>query len=228
VFFGGLSGALARIACVPIRQFHLLAGDLLHRLRQFPNLIAVLFIGRGDAQRQQVSQRIHRCMDLAAFAFLGPVVAAAVAALRRGLLRPAVHDHRAGRGVPAGQHAQQRAQIFRHRFKTSGLEPAPRLLIDRGPGRQIVRQHPPFTPGARQPAQAVEEFAQGVLALRRVCLHQRQVRHAEVPFLIGHIAQIGLSFIAHPQRNAQLDLQSTDISSQKLSTGSKPGPCSRS
>ena len=95
--------------------------------------------------------------------------------------------------------AQQGTQIFRHVFKTTRAQPALRLLLHGVPRRQIVGHHPPRTTRAHKPPQPVEEFAQGMFALRRVFFHQRQIRRAERPLFVAHITRITLACFRHPQ-----------------------------
>ena len=59
-------------------------GHLLDLRRQRRDLRTVAGVGRGDAQRQQVAERVHGHVDLGALALLVPVVAGAAAALRGG------------------------------------------------------------------------------------------------------------------------------------------------
>lgn len=163
-----------------------------------------------------MSQRIDREMHLGSLAFLGAIISGAPTTLRRGLQRATVQDHRAGCVVAIVGQTEQQTQIFSHRFKTTRAHPAAGLLIHGVPRRQIVRHQPPRTARARQPAQAIEEFAQRVLALWRVFLHQRQAGNADEPFFLTHVAGISFSPARHPKRTAQLYLQCTDFFSGKM------------
>jgi hypothetical protein len=49
-----LGGLLSRIALVDIRDFHRIPGHVLYLPRQLGDLVAVLRIGRGDRDRQQM------------------------------------------------------------------------------------------------------------------------------------------------------------------------------
>lgn len=70
-----------------------------------------------------------------------------------------------------------------------------------------MRQHPPWAASSDDVAQAVEEFAQGMITLRRILSHQTQIRCAKGPFLITDVAGINGSSLAgwagwllgHPQ-----------------------------
>jgi hypothetical protein len=151
---------------------------------------ALLGAGRGHAQREQVAQRVHGQMHLAAAALV-PVVARPRPALGARLQRPRVEERRGRRLCPPLGQAQHRAQVMDEVFEHARAQPALRLLIDGGPGRQVVRQQAPLRAGAHDPAQAIEDLAQGVLALRGVFRHQRQVGGHQGPFLVTHIARIG-------------------------------------
>jgi mRNA interferase MazF len=70
-----------------------------------------------------------------------------------------------------------------------------------------------------QVPKGIEDFAQRINTLRRLFIHQRQVRGAKSPFFIAEITRIRCSLLRHPKRNAGMYLQSTDISRKKLSTG---------
>lgn len=48
-------GQLARVALIHVGQLHGLAGRLLHRGRELLDLRPVLFVGRRDVERQQVT-----------------------------------------------------------------------------------------------------------------------------------------------------------------------------
>jgi len=100
-----------------------------------------------------------RQVDLAARAPLGPIVAGPCPTLRAGLQRPAVEHRRPRLRCPLLKLPQQAAQVMDNRLKDTRPQPALALLIDRGPGRQIMRQHPPLGPRAHQPAQAVADLA---------------------------------------------------------------------
>ena len=65
-------------------------------------------------------------------------------------------------------------------------------------------QQPPRRASTRQPAQRIEHLAQAVLALRRVFLHQREVRCHKVPFFLAQITRIRLDF--HPIKMGALAL----------------------
>ncbi len=132
-------------------------------------------------------------MDLAAFAPLVAVVAGALPALRGRLPRGAVENGRGGLGLAPGRPAQHLAQIVHHHGEDPGRDPAPALLVDGRPGREVARQVAPRRPGMHDPAQGIEHLAQGMPPLGRRFGHQRQVGGHEGPFLIAHVGRIGLA-----------------------------------
>jgi len=69
--------------------------------------------------------------------------------------------------------AQNFAEIVHDRLEAARREPTPGLPIDGSSRRQVMRQHhPPGLTGPHQPTQAIDDFAQIVLALGRGRLHQ--------------------------------------------------------
>ena len=65
---------------------------------------------------------------------------------------------RSGIGTTLGP-AQQRPHIMGRRLKDPGIQPAPRLVIDRLPGRQIAEQLARGSPGAHDPVQPIKDLA---------------------------------------------------------------------
>ena len=190
---GGIGRLLTGVALIHVGQLDRLASGFLHGSRQDIHLGAVLGIGRGDVQREQVAQRVDSGMDLGAFAPLVPVVAGPSATLGCRWQRPAVQDRRRGLAGAALGQAQQHAQIVDDGFEDAGIQPAARLLVDGLPAGEVVRQHPPLGPRAGQPAQGVEDLTQVVAPLRRVFTHQGKVGGDEGPFLVADISRIGLA-----------------------------------
>jgi len=68
--------------------------------------------------------------------------------------------------------AQTFAEIVHDRLEAARREPTPGLPIDGSSRRQVMRQHSPGLTSPHQPTQAIDDFAQIVLALGRVRLHQ--------------------------------------------------------
>src|SRR3954469_19610106 len=108
-----------------------------------------------------------------------------------------------------------------HGFKAAALYPALRLLVNNVPGWQIIGHHPPKTTRPHDIPQGVEDFPQRIFPLRSLLLHERKVRSTEGPFFIAHIRRITFSCGSHSQLKAGMYILCTDISSEKLSTGSK-------
>src|SRR5207249_2337901 len=101
---------------------------------------------------------------------------------------------------------------MREGLKAARLDPTLGLLIDGGPRRQIVGDHPPWTPGSDHIAHGIEDHARRVIPLRRIFLHQRQVRSAKRPFFIANIAVVSALpaafLVSHPKLDARLYLHS--------------------
>ena len=149
-----------------------------------------------------VSKRINCQMNFVTFAFLGAVIPRTPTTFRRGLQGTTVEDRCGWFFLATFSNAQDGAQIVDQRFKDFGFEPAARLLINDIPGWQIMRQPAPLCPSPHDPAQAIKDFAQGIIALGRLFTHQRQVRSDERPFFVAHIA--GISFAFHLNNLSQL------------------------
>src|SRR6202012_3901804 len=114
-----------------------------------------------------MAQRINRHMQLrSAFAF-GAVIAGAWAALRRRTQGSAVDDGHGWLGPPPVCYPQNDAKILRQGLKAAGRQPALRLLVDRRPGRKIMRHGAPGDAVAADRGWRVEAVPQRVLALWR-------------------------------------------------------------
>ena len=107
-----LGRGFAGIALIDIGKLDLRMSDRLHGFGQLADLVAVLGIGRGHLQSEQVTERIDGQMDLRSTLSLGAVVAGPRAAGRRRLDRPAVqygcptdreHGHRPVEAGSAGR-----------------------------------------------------------------------------------------------------------------------------
>ena len=171
-------------------------GQAILRARQFGDLGTFLFVGRCHRDCQQLPQRVDRQMHFGAFALLVTIITGAGAALRRRLHRPSIKDRRTWLRVAPVDLAQQHAQVMHNLFEHPSRHPALRLLVHRVPRRQVIRHHPPCRTRPHNVAQAVEDLAQRVVALRSILLHQRQVRRRKRPFIVTYVARIGFSFHA--------------------------------
>ena len=192
-----LGCSITRVALVSPSQLHRVARGLLHVFAQELHLRALLFVCRRDMHRQQVAQGVHSHMDLAATLAFVAVVACAWTALAARLQCAPIHHHGTGLALASLRHPNDGAQVRHHRLETARIQPAPTLLVDRFPGRQIIGQHPPRCSCANQPTQSIEDLAQIMLALGSVLVHQGQVGRSEVPFFIADVRRVGLA--GHPQ-----------------------------
>ncbi|KVP17706.1 hypothetical protein WJ84_13970 [Burkholderia ubonensis] len=188
-----LTSRFAGIALIHVRKRHALAGQFLYRMRQLLDLFAILLIGRCHMQCQQLTQSIDRQMHFRTLAALRAVVAGACTGFRCRLQCAAVQDHGTRLRFASIAHAQQFSQIMHDRLETARSHPALRLLIDRFPRGQVIRQHAPRRAASDQPAQRIEDLAKLVAALFTVFSHQRQIRHNERPFFVAYIARIRLA-----------------------------------
>jgi hypothetical protein len=83
VRLGGVGGLLPRVALVDIGRIDALAGRCLNRFGHVSYGSTVIDTGRGDVQRQQMSQRVDRQMQLSALLALDAVMACPLTAFRR-------------------------------------------------------------------------------------------------------------------------------------------------
>jgi len=128
----------AGISLVDESDLHLLLCGQLNRLGQVANLRPILFVGRSYSQRQQVTQCIHRQVDLRSFALLVPIKSGSASTVRSRLQRSAVQNRRARFSISIQSHAENRPQIMGHGLKASRFEPPLGLLVNRAPRWQIV------------------------------------------------------------------------------------------
>jgi hypothetical protein len=188
-------GLVASVALIHKGHLHRVARGSLNLFGQCLDLGAVLLVGGGNQRRQQLAQRIHGQVYLAAAAAFVPIIARARTAFRTRLQRAAIHDRRARLRGPASDLAQQHTQVADHVRKHSGFQPALRLLVDRVPQGQVVGHHAPGRTGTHEIAQTIEDLPQGMLALRGVLGHQGQVGGNERPLVITHVTRI--CFLVH-------------------------------
>jgi len=103
--------------------------------------------GRRRGQGQQVTECIHRQMNLGALALLRAIEPRAMPTLRGALQCAAVNDDRRGL-TPTLLNATQQAQVVHGILKTPRVEPPLRLAADHLCRWQIVRQKRPLRPGS--------------------------------------------------------------------------------
>ncbi len=133
--------------------------------RELGDLCPVLSVGRGAMEGKHLAERVDREADLAAVAPLGPVSTRPIATFRRTLQGSAIQDDRSGLGATALAKADQLTQVGKDRGEDLGLNPAPGLLGDRLPRRQIMGQIAPLEPSPGDEAEAIEELPHGVAPL---------------------------------------------------------------
>ena len=78
-------------------------------------------------------------------------------------------------------------------LEAAPLDPSLGLLVDRTPGWEVAGQVAPGSAGAHQPAQGVEDLAQGIVSLGSLLAHQAQIGGYEGPLVIGNVTGIGLA-----------------------------------
>lgn len=78
-----------------------------------------------------------------------------------------------------------------HGLEAAGLDPALGLLIDQGPGREVMGNEPPGSSGADHPARGIEDLTQVMPALASIQREKREVGRNKGPFLITDIGRVG-------------------------------------
>jgi hypothetical protein len=94
--------------------------------------------------------------------------------------------------------AQQRPQVFHDDLEDASTDPPLSLLVDRRPGRQIVRHKTPLIARLYDIAKAVEHSPQTVLPLRLILSTKRQIRRHKTPFLVAYVTRIPGPLRPHP------------------------------
>ena len=133
-FCARFCGVRSGVALIDKGHLDRASGNGLHILGQGLDLGAVALIGSSDAQRQQVSQRVDRDVNLRSLAPFRSVVSGAGSALGRGLERPAINADCGRLALAPSKLAPQDAGVFNQPLETSGLHPALHLLIIAGHG----------------------------------------------------------------------------------------------
>lgn len=152
---------------------------------------SLLLVGRRDNHTEEVTQRVHGDVGLGAVLLLMAVKARSLSAFGRALNGASVEDH--GRRIRSAAFgfSQQTAKIVNALLEQFGSQPTLGLLIDGGPGRQVVRHHPPLSSTAHDPPEAVEDLTKGILSLRSVFFHQSEIRNDKGSFFVADVAGIG-------------------------------------
>ncbi len=90
MLLGRLRWFITGVALIDIGKLDLLAGHFLHRFGQFFDLSTLLLIGRSHVHRQQVTEGVHRHVDLRSLLAFAPVISRP---------RPALKGRLQGSGV---------------------------------------------------------------------------------------------------------------------------------
>jgi hypothetical protein len=87
-------------------------------------------------------------------------------------------------------------------------DPALRVLRHRCPRRQMLWHHAPVCTGSHEPTPSIEHLAHGMVPLRSLLRHHRQVWGDTRPYLIAFITGRGVSFhtLLFPKVQNRLDV----------------------
>jgi len=188
---GGIcSRRLTRVALIDVGERDVIARDRLDRRRDLGDVGPILCVRRGDAQRQQMVEGVAGEVDSQSLLAFVPVIACTTTTFGGALEGAAIENHGGWEMGPVLEPAQQDLQVMDHGFEYPSGNPALRLLIDRLPGREVNRQHPPGRPDPDDPAQGVVDLAEIVNALRGIGAHKGEIGRHERPLLIGAIGGI--------------------------------------
>lgn len=166
-----------------------------------------------------MAQGIHRDMDLGALAALVFIVAGARSTLRRRLPGAPVEDDGRGLVCTLGKFAQNHPQMVGHGLKTSGTDPTQRLLVPRGPRRQIVGKQAPRTARPDHPAKRLKDRFQRVFPLRSLLSHQGHKERKTPPPRRSHRSDSSAfpgRFLRNPKLAGPVYSQSTDLSAEAV------------
>lgn len=189
---------LARIPLIDVRQRHLIARLLLHPSRQVRDHRTILDVGGRDVEREQMPQRVHGEMHLAAPLALVAIIPRAYAAIDPGEQRARAEDRRRARRRADGGEAQEDAQIVGDGLEDARSGPALGLRVDCLPRREIMGQQASTGPGTVHPAHDVEDCAQVVVTSGSIEAHQGQIGNDEGPFVTADGRRVGFACRIHP------------------------------
>lgn len=161
------------------------------------DLGAVLFVRRRHLRREQMAERVHRQVQLGAFAAFGAILSRPAAALGgcfaawgcRGWRPRAGGDRRSRAAEPAG-HAPWIAP--RSSLEHARRQPPHGLRVDHCPRRKVVRPQAPRRPRTDDPLQRVERLAQVVPALGGILGQEAEIGGNERPLLVADVGRARL------------------------------------
>ena len=110
------------------------------------------------------------------------------------LHRLAVNDGSAGTGLATLSLSQCGVQGVVPPLPGSVPAPSAEVVEDDAPGREVVGQHPPRTPGAQYVADGVDDLLTGILDRSPTRLGWRQQRFQQLPLPRAEVAGITCSF----------------------------------
>src|SRR5918999_3391448 len=129
-------------------------------------------------------------MTLPPFHLLGGVEATLVASHARGLDRLGVHYRGAGVRVPAEAPPQPLAQLGVQTFPCPVDAPSSEPVVDALPGREILRQQPPWAAALKHVEDGVEDSPQAVQPRTSLPCGLRKMWADAMPFIVGQIRRV--------------------------------------
>src|ERR1041384_3387394 len=147
--------------------------------------------GRHHYSNEQ-PQRVYQDMALAPFDLFGTIKACGPSAIG-GLDALRVDNRGAGLAVAAFQDAEVTAQGIVDPFPGTIFSPAPKVMIDDAPGRQIVGDKAPRTAGAQDIQDRIDDLALGINFWSTTRLGGRDHWFENLPFGIMEVGWVRFS-----------------------------------
>src|SRR5947209_5840012 len=122
-----------------------------------------------------------------------PGIVAALASRFTGAHRLTVQNRRTRVRLSTGGRTHPFSEGVMHSLPNALATPEPEIMIDRAPGRQVVRQQVPGAPTPSHVEDTVEDFAAAVLGRTTPRFHRRHEWFELYPFRLGEVGIISSS-----------------------------------
>ena len=124
----------------------------------------VLYVGRGNVNRERKPQGVHQEVALSPLDVLVAIVTAWVSRVFDGFDALGINDSRPRLGIPGCSLPLGRSQGFEDEGPQSVQSVSPEVVVNGRPRRKIMGQKPPMTATFKYIEDGVEDVAQGVAA----------------------------------------------------------------
>src|ERR1700679_1522789 len=150
-------------------------------------------VGRGHDRVQHEALGVDQDMPLLALDLLAGVVTVRIdpgPALLRALHTLGVDDRRSRAGLPCGLFATLHIERVMQPLQSPVMGPSDKVLVDRAPRRQVLRDGAPLTPGAEDVHHPVRHLTDIDRTLVAAALGRRNQRPDLAPLRLGQIALV--------------------------------------